>query len=161
MAHAIARYTQKNNEYPEEFFEPYGTVIDRNVVVFDIKSQSIDTAETIEYLVSADEEQSEPSNSHQYQLSDITTAKTVTLCKDRSPQLVPKKERRIPSHMRPKSNTQPGFECPKCGKAYSLAKNMRRHVRLECGQQPKYACPYCPLRCKRNNQLQRHIDSRH
>lgn len=72
-----------------------------------------------------------------------------------------KKMRRIPLHMRPRTKTETRFECPKCGKAYSLAKNMRRHARLECHQEPKYACPYCPLRCKRNNQLQRHILARH
>lgn len=72
-----------------------------------------------------------------------------------------KRKRKIPLHMRPRTKSEIRFECPKCGKAYSLAKNMRRHARLECFQEPKYACPYCPLRCKRNNQLQRHILARH
>lgn len=72
-----------------------------------------------------------------------------------------KKQRKIPQHMRPKYECEARFVCPKCGKGYSLAKNMRRHARLECDQEPKYACPHCPLRCKRNNQLQRHINSRH
>lgn len=146
----------------DEIIKPCEAVIDSNTVVFEIKSQPIDMGETIEYLVSAEEEEElEPSKSKQHQLLEVTSAESITSYDDRSSQLVPKKERRIPSHMRPRTNTEPRFECPKCGKAYSLAKNMRRHARLECGQEPKYACPYCPLRCKRNNQLQRHIDSRH
>lgn len=72
-----------------------------------------------------------------------------------------RKKRKIPLHMRPRTKSETSFGCPKCGKAYSLAKNMRRHARLECFQEPKYACSYCPLKCKRNNQLQRHILAKH
>ncbi|KAL1401628.1 hypothetical protein pipiens_006465 [Culex pipiens pipiens] len=144
-------FAQGKIEYLEEIVEPgSGTVLESNTVVFEIKSQPIDMAETIEYLVSAEEEDPEPSKTQQQQLLPVDIA-TENIPMYDNPQLaiVLKKERRIPSHMRPRTNTEPRFECPKCGKAYSLAKNMRRHARLECGQEPKYACPYCPLRYAR------------
>lgn len=71
------------------------------------------------------------------------------------------KTRRRPSHMLPKAVPTQRHPCPRCGKDYSLSKNMRRHLRLECGQEPQFPCTFCKLRFKRNNQLTKHIANRH
>ncbi|XP_058837496.1 longitudinals lacking protein, isoforms N/O/W/X/Y-like [Topomyia yanbarensis] len=114
-----------------------------DTLVFEVKSIDAD-AGTIEYIMQ--EESTSSEEERKPLLRELASVK---------------KERKIPPHMRPKNDCEARFECPKCGKGYSLAKNMRRHARLECDQEPKFACPHCPLRCKRNNQLKRHITSRH
>ncbi|XP_038117920.1 longitudinals lacking protein, isoforms H/M/V isoform X5 [Culex quinquefasciatus] len=68
-------FAQGKIEYLEEIVEPgSGTVLESNTVVFEIKSQPIDMAETIEYLVSAEEEDPKPSKSQQQQLLPVDTA---------------------------------------------------------------------------------------
>lgn len=71
------------------------------------------------------------------------------------------KVRRIPAHMQPRINHTERHNCPNCNSSYSQRKNLQRHLKLECGQEPKFACPFCTLRCKRNNQMQHHIATKH
>ncbi|KAJ1529448.1 hypothetical protein ONE63_006225 [Megalurothrips usitatus] len=57
--------------------------------------------------------------------------------------------------------TEPSFDCKKCGKKYTLKNNLLRHTRLECGKEPQFPCPFCPHRSKRNDRLMQHVSSQH
>lgn len=139
----LSEIEQEDFEYLEEIGSTTG-IATTATVMFEVKPMSDGCS--FQYLVSEETPAVSPVENDEHLLKRFEPAK---------------KKRKIPPHMRPRTKSETRFECPKCGKEYSLAKNMRRHARLECNQEPKFSCPHCPLRCKRNNQLQRHILARH
>ncbi|KAK2584890.1 hypothetical protein KPH14_002486 [Odynerus spinipes] len=53
------------------------------------------------------------------------------------------------------------FDCPKCGRCFTVKGNMTRHLKYECGQAPRFQCPYCEFRSKQTSNVMSHIRTRH
>lgn len=53
------------------------------------------------------------------------------------------------------------FNCPKCGRRFTVKGNMTRHLKYECGQEPQFQCPYCEFRSKQTSNVMSHIRTRH
>ncbi|KAL0132447.1 hypothetical protein PUN28_000292 [Cardiocondyla obscurior] len=53
------------------------------------------------------------------------------------------------------------FDCPKCGRCFTVKGNMTRHFKYECGQEPRFQCPYCEFRSKQTSNVMSHIRTRH
>lgn len=50
--------------------------------------------------------------------------------------------------------------CPKCGKGFKHAGDMKRHLLTHTGEKP-YVCPHCLFRCSRSDSLLRHMHIKH
>ena len=53
------------------------------------------------------------------------------------------------------------FNCPKCGRFFTVKGNMNRHLKYECGKAPRFKCPYCDFRSKQSSNVLSHVRNRH
>ncbi|XP_015178590.1 PREDICTED: gastrula zinc finger protein XlCGF8.2DB-like [Polistes dominula] len=60
-----------------------------------------------------------------------------------------------------KNDDKKPFRCHKCGRGFTLKRNMDRHVNYECGHEPRFQCPYCGLRSKQTSPVYAHIRKKH
>lgn len=60
-----------------------------------------------------------------------------------------------------KSDLNPGFSCPDCGRLYKLKSSLRNHQKWECGKEPQFQCPFCVYRAKQKMHIGRHMERMH
>ncbi|CAH1367277.1 hypothetical protein MTP99_008526 [Tenebrio molitor] len=54
-----------------------------------------------------------------------------------------------------------GFFCKKCGKSYTLRRNLQRHEKVECQKEKKFVCGICSHRTYYKSDLRVHIFNKH
>lgn len=52
-------------------------------------------------------------------------------------------------------------KCPRCFKLFKNLRTLRKHLCRDCGVSSDVECPFCPYRCKRKDNLKKHINNRH
>lgn len=50
------------------------------------------------------------------------------------------------------------FFCYRCGKSYTLNKNLKRHLTYECLTSPRYNCQFCRKKFKYQFLLRKHYE---
>jgi len=53
------------------------------------------------------------------------------------------------------------FKCDRCGRTYTVKRNLVRHLTFECGVDPSLPCPQCASRFKSKGSLKLHLTEMH
>jgi len=52
--------------------------------------------------------------------------------------------------------------CPQnCGKSYKNMSSLKKHLKYECNKAPQFQCLFCNKRCKRPDNLRKHMQLVH